>query len=301
MNQATVPNGTDNANFEQTHRSGGYGRSLYRHPSNRVLAGVCGGLADWLGWDAVVVRILWLIFAVTTSGAGLFVYLLLALLLPVGTQVGGAVKRAPVETRLHSGKPLAFLLMSVGVLWLFSNLGILPELAHVFYTIFKLFFWPVVLIAIGWSILRALGVRMGNGDALRSQVDAWGARAATWSEQMRSSTSGVATSAAASSHAADAGSAQSVDASMLTRSASDRVLFGVCGGIAARYGIDPVLVRLLWALVTLATAGFGLFAYALAALLLPVEKAGAVATHNQTADAAGTQEIPIEGTRPVDF
>ncbi len=36
----------------------------------------------------------------------------------------------------------------------------------------------------------------------------------------------------------------------LTRSSTDRIFFGVCGGIARYMGIDPTLVRILYALIT---------------------------------------------------
>ena len=41
----------------------------------------------------------------------------------------------------------------------------------------------------------------------------------------------------------------------LTRSKMNRMICGVCGGIAEYLGIDPTLVRLLWALTTLVSCG----------------------------------------------
>jgi phage shock protein PspC (stress-responsive transcriptional regulator) len=55
---------------------------------------------------------------------------------------------------------------------------------------------------------------------------------------------------------------------VLVRSRSDRVLAGVAGGLATRIGVEPVLVRLAFALLALA-AGTGLVAYALLWALLP--------------------------------
>ena len=45
-------------------------------------------------------------------------------------------------------------------------------------------------------------------------------------------------------------------------------LDGVCGGIAEYFDIDPTLVRLAWILVT-CFAGTGIFAYILAAIIMP--------------------------------
>ena len=48
----------------------------------------------------------------------------------------------------------------------------------------------------------------------------------------------------------------------------DRKICGVCGGIAEYFGIDPTIVRLVWALGAL-FAGTGVLAYIIAALLMP--------------------------------
>jgi phage shock protein C len=54
----------------------------------------------------------------------------------------------------------------------------------------------------------------------------------------------------------------------LRRSRRDRVFFGVCGGIAEYFTIDPVLVRLAFVIVTLA-GGAGVLAYIVLAIVMP--------------------------------
>ena len=46
-------------------------------------------------------------------------------------------------------------------------------------------------------------------------------------------------------------------------------LDGVCGGIAEYLSIDPTLIRLIWALVTLGTAGVGVVGYIICAIIMP--------------------------------
>jgi phage shock protein C len=60
----------------------------------------------------------------------------------------------------------------------------------------------------------------------------------------------------------------------LYRSRADRKLAGVCGGIGEYFGIDPVLVRLLWIVFTLAGGG-GVVAYLIAWLIVPEEPTAA--------------------------
>lgn len=47
-------------------------------------------------------------------------------------------------------------------------------------------------------------------------------------------------------------------------------IFGVCGGIAKYFDLDPTIIRLIWALAIFC-AGTGLFAYIIAALIMPNE------------------------------
>jgi phage shock protein PspC (stress-responsive transcriptional regulator) len=56
----------------------------------------------------------------------------------------------------------------------------------------------------------------------------------------------------------------------IRRSATDAKLAGLCGGVAQHWGIDPVLVRVGWVLLTL-SGGIGLVLYLAGWLLIPVE------------------------------
>jgi phage shock protein C len=56
-------------------------RKLYRSRSNRQLAGVCGGIAEYFNIDATLVRVLFVVFAVL-GGPGLLAYILLWILVP---------------------------------------------------------------------------------------------------------------------------------------------------------------------------------------------------------------------------
>ena len=56
----------------------------------------------------------------------------------------------------------------------------------------------------------------------------------------------------------------------LYRSRENRVISGVCGGIAEYFDIDATLIRLLWA-ITILFAGTGILAYVLCILIIPEE------------------------------
>ena len=56
----------------------------------------------------------------------------------------------------------------------------------------------------------------------------------------------------------------------LYRSKKEKVLGGVCGGIAEYFNIDPILIRLLW-ILALFGAGFGILAYLIALIIIPLD------------------------------
>lgn len=61
----------------------------------------------------------------------------------------------------------------------------------------------------------------------------------------------------------------------LHRSNENKVIAGVCGGIAEYFDMDPTLIRLAWILFC-ALGGSGVLAYIIAALIIPEKTAGDV-------------------------
>ena len=61
-----------------------------------------------------------------------------------------------------------------------------------------------------------------------------------------------------------------MDGKRLYRSKKDRMIWGVCGGIANYFNIDPTLVRLAFVLIAMG-AGSGILAYIIAAIIIPDE------------------------------
>ncbi len=56
---------------------------LHRSSSNRIIAGVCGGIAQWLGWSPTTVRVLYVIVSIlSVAFPGILVYLILWIAMP---------------------------------------------------------------------------------------------------------------------------------------------------------------------------------------------------------------------------
>lgn len=50
---------------------------------------------------------------------------------------------------------------------------------------------------------------------------------------------------------------------------NDRVICGVCGGVAKYFNIDPTIIRLIMVIITIFGIGTGIILYILAALIMP--------------------------------
>lgn len=59
-------------------------------------------------------------------------------------------------------------------------------------------------------------------------------------------------------------------ASRLYRSRSDRMIWGVCGGLAKYFDMDPTIVRII-AVLLVFVSGFGILAYIILAIVIPLE------------------------------
>lgn len=55
---------------------------LRKSRTNKMLAGVCGGIAEYLGWDTTLVRIIFLILIFSSVGTMVLFYFILALIMP---------------------------------------------------------------------------------------------------------------------------------------------------------------------------------------------------------------------------
>lgn len=143
---------------------------LERSTKNRVIAGVCGGIAEYLQVDPTLVRVFFAVGSIVTGGLGLLGYIVLIVLMPLPGQPAPFVKTSdvttatvdqaasadattpiaptPVDPEATERRRAAFglFLIALGAIFLFSNAGVFRivrwDLA-----------WPLVFIAIGVLLL----------------------------------------------------------------------------------------------------------------------------------------------------
>lgn len=56
-------------------------KKLYKSRQNRMLDGVCGGISDYFGVDATLVRLGWVLFC-ALGGSGIIAYIIAAIIIP---------------------------------------------------------------------------------------------------------------------------------------------------------------------------------------------------------------------------
>ncbi len=118
---------------------------LERSEQDRVIAGVCGGIATYLDIEAIWVRLLFILLALA-SGMGLVIYLVLWLIMPQPDGAGGgtAVLKENLDDMGHSvkrlGQPSAIgvALIVLGLFFLANQWGLLSGI-----------FWPLLIICVG--------------------------------------------------------------------------------------------------------------------------------------------------------
>ena len=83
----------------------------------------------------------------------------------------------------------------------------------------------------------------------------------------------------------------------LRKSKEDSMLFGVAGGLAEYFDVDPTLMRAAWIVFILASAGTALIAYIILAIIMPKQEPTAA----QTSQAAGedVEELPEDASQPT--
>ncbi|MFA6470017.1 MAG: PspC domain-containing protein [Bacteroidota bacterium] len=220
---------------------------LYRSQTNKVFAGVCGGLAEYFDVDPVVVRILFVLM-ILFGGTGIFLYIAAIFIVPKKpymfqeyppSQETTAMPRTKESTRNWFGIGLVI----VGVLLLLANM----EVFHFFNFIEDAFEYilPILLIILGMAIIYYRQSQQGPGAS--------------------------ATQSGESSGTAESNPFQAVPFRQFRRSMSDKKLFGVCGGLAQYFGIDSSLIRMLYVVLCLASFGAGLVLYVLIALIVPYD------------------------------
>ena len=56
-------------------------KKLYKSETNKMLAGVCGGIAEYFNIDPTLIRLGWVVFC-ALGGSGLLAYIIMSIIMP---------------------------------------------------------------------------------------------------------------------------------------------------------------------------------------------------------------------------
>jgi phage shock protein C len=217
-------------------------RRLFKSRRDRILDGVCGGVAEYLDVPPAVVRIAWLLL-LFVNGLGVVLYIASMILVPVNPEH----KSLPREDRPRPSFELVG-----GLLLIFFGFCVLMNWAS------ELWDWDFPsLMPWGWwhpfpwrFVFPSLLILTGAALIARTPRSRTEAGEETPSRTGRK----------------DAGRPRGA----LTRSDREKVIGGVCGGIGLHYHIDPTVVRILYSLITIGTGlSFGVVLYIAMMIVLP--------------------------------
>jgi phage shock protein PspC (stress-responsive transcriptional regulator) len=79
-------------------------RRLARSKSDRKIAGICGGVAEFFGIDSTIVRVLWVIAGIIPGGWGVLPYVILWIVLPEEDEVKASPAVSVAEERYARGE-----------------------------------------------------------------------------------------------------------------------------------------------------------------------------------------------------
>jgi phage shock protein PspC (stress-responsive transcriptional regulator) len=197
-------------------------RKLYRSQTNRMVGGVCGGMAEYFSIDPNLMR---LVFVILTflGGSGILIYIASLIIIPNNPDQTIPEKRENVIR----DKPLFWgsLLIVIGLFILFRQLGLFYSF-H-FWHIPWQSVWAVILIIIG-VVLLFNKTKADQAEGIEGETD-----------------------------------------KKLYRSRSQKMLGGICGGLAEYFDIDVSVVRVLWVIGTLLSIGLGILAYLVILIIFP--------------------------------
>ncbi len=220
-------------------------QKLYRSQTNKVFAGVCGGLGEYFDVDPVVIRVLFVLM-VLFGGAGIVLYFAAIFIVPkrpftFSDSPPSQEVRPQSQQNGNVRNWFGIALVTGGALLLLANL----EIFHFFDFLENAFefVFPVLLIILGMAIIYYR----------QSQ-----------NEQSDRNPQGESSSSAEIPY-------QTQSYRQFRRSYFDKKLFGVCGGLANYFGIDPSLIRMMYVVLCLASFGAGLVLYVLIAVVVPYD------------------------------
>lgn len=227
-------------------------KRLTRSSKDKVFGGVCGGLADYLDIDPVLVRVLCVGLTLISGVApGIVLYLISWIIIPIDTYKGAIPQAVSGGERVSGRKLLGVLLIVVGLIVLTAMVMPFSMPFSLPFVSFKSI-GPLLLIAAGIILIvwkREPSMKAGDFMATEGAVPQ--------SEQ----------TASANYH-----TEKEMDDSSprrMYRLEHERKIAGVCSGLGEYFRVDPTIIRIIFILLAF-SGGTGILLYLIMWLVMPL-------------------------------
>lgn len=214
-------------------------RRLLRSRSDRMIAGVCGGLGEYFDMDSNIVRII-VGISVFFGGLGAIFYIAAIFIVPENPSESGAAKTPAMNNTLFWG----MLFVGAGLILLLRELDF-----------FNLIYFPNV----DWTLVWAIFFIIVGGALMYDQ----------WRKDQEQENNLMIEEISAGEEGEEIAGSEDRRDGTIFRSLTDRKIAGICGGLAVYFNIDSTLVRLAWVLLTIASKGLGALIYIVFIFVFP--------------------------------
>jgi phage shock protein C len=146
---------------------------ITKSKTDRVIDGVCGGLAEYFGIDSLLVRLVF-VALIFINGVGIILYIVLMIIMPkaqnleqspketiqeniremgervkeAGEGLGSAFAKNEEKKHSHRSSWLGILLILIGIIFLLKNLNLIRWLNYDL-------IWPIIIILVGaWLLIK---------------------------------------------------------------------------------------------------------------------------------------------------
>ncbi len=270
---------------------------LYRSSTDKIISGVCGGLGEYFKIDPVIIRLIWVV-SVLVGGFGILAYIIAAIIIPLEPYDPEKKQRKPAESSVNATPgifPLiiGIFLLAIGVAALGNNLGwhmfSWAKLSRLFWI-----FFPTVFIILGiLLILRGMQAKnekernpiagssyeadLPNPDgekkktkAAKPKKEAAMKEEPSYAKKDTGSKKKKGATKEKKKEEPEVNSRASHSHKKLYRDMDNRMVSGVCSGIAKYLDMDVSIIRVLWVVMTIMTGIIGgVIAYIAVVFVVP--------------------------------
>lgn len=146
-------------------------KRLYRSRKERMIAGVCMGVAEYFQVDVVIVRLAWVLLALAGGGTGIIAYIIAWIIVPEeplapqGETTGSSEPpepEEPAQADARTQKALGYIIVAVGLFFLLRTTVPAFRWHYLWgYTIGR--WWPLLLVGLGLAMVLGVFDRRRSG------------------------------------------------------------------------------------------------------------------------------------------